>query len=444
MPQDCLHVDICAKRFSTSNLIQSPFQKGPRMHYQSMLESKKLRPDYHQMETVEKLQNLYEKLLNYKPKNKEDGFSWKSLFGFGKKPVLDNGFPKGLYMYGDSELVANSQFDVTGFSDILYNSTSIPKKRRVHFHNFMQDIHVRIHELKKVDPKNPDPISKIADDLVEQAWFLCFDELQVTDISDAMILRRLFTELFNRGVIIVVTSNRHPDELYKNGIQRESFIPAIQLLKERLDVHTLDSGIDYRKEKRETYKVYFCPIDTYNQNRIKKIWAGLLKGNAATPSEIKFLGRSLQLSETYKKNCKVTFKEICENPLSSVDYLEFVKYYDTVVLTDVPKLTLSQKNEARRFITLIDALYENKVKLIMSTEVPIDQLFTGDEEDFNGRFNNIPKAYGNWIMAPEKLKSAVFSSEEEIFAFQRAVSRLTEMQSTDYLGKELKFVLENV
>lgn len=213
--------------------------------------------------------------------------------------------------------------------DLLYNQVRIPtQRRRVHFHEFMLEIHDKIHRLKL--EKAVDPIRIIAQDIAREAWFLCLDELQVTDISDAMLLRQLFTELLNNNCVVVTTSNRHPDELYKNGIQRSSFLSTIDLLKERLVVHSLDSGTDYRRSARDSLQVYFHPLNDSNLEMINDVWNALVEkgGLPVNEKKIEFYGRHLVVPQTSGRLARMSFDELCRKSHSSVDYLELVKHFD--------------------------------------------------------------------------------------------------------------------
>ncbi|KAJ1564476.1 hypothetical protein HK096_007801, partial [Nowakowskiella sp. JEL0078] len=297
-----------------------------------------------------------------------------------KKPVIADPeplatTPKGLYLWGSVG---------TGKSmlmDIFYNTLPIPRKQRTHFHTFMQHVHTRIHVIRGSHRHSFDAIPHLAHEIAAHSWVLCFDELQVTDISDAMILRRLFAALVSRGVVFVTTSNRPPDELYKNGIQRKSFLPAISLLKRVNDVVELAGPIDYRKRDRMRIKVFFEGDD---DGAVDLLWRRLVEDQPVAPLTLNYLGRH----RTYPKTVdgtylRTTFAELCGQPASAADYLRLATQFRVVVLTDIPQMNQQSRNEARRFITLLDALYEARRVLICQASTDINRLFeeSGGEVD---------------------------------------------------------------
>ncbi|KAL1723492.1 AFG1-like ATPase-domain-containing protein [Schizophyllum commune] len=351
--------------------------------YDKRVESGMIRHDNHQRRIILKLQALHDQLLRYHPPpiahHSPSGFLTRLFSPAPTGPAAPPAdAPKGLYLFGD---VGTGK---TMLMDLFYSTLppSITRKRRVHFHAFMIDVHKRIHAAKQhLGRHGGDPIAPVARDLAEQAYVLCFDEFQVTDIADAMILRRLLETLLNHGVVIVMTSNRHPDDLYKNGIQRSSFIPAIELLKSHFEVTDLDSGTDYRRIPRALSQVYFDPLTEENKREVEKIFESLTD-DPADPielnRELETWGRKIIVPESTKRVAKFSFHDLCGKPMSAADYIKVTETFDTIFLMDVPKMGLESKDMARRFITFIDACYESKTKLFVTSEVPIYQVFSDE------------------------------------------------------------------
>jgi len=317
-------------------------------------------------------------------------------------------------------------------------------RERVHFNKFMLDVHKRIHRQKQKMPKvkstlgkKPfDPITPVAEEISEEAWLLCFDEFQVTDIADAAILKKLFTALFRNGVIIVATSNRHPNDLYKNGLQRGTFLPFIEILKNYCEVVPLDSGIDYRKlTLPKEGQVYFVGSKETCDPHIDRIIEEYkhIQGTDGAIRTLTILGRKLVLPLTYGRVLEATFNSLCKQALGAIDYLEISKEFDVLVLRDVPTMNLANRPEARRFITLIDTLYDNKVKFVMSSSVTIQNIFSIGAVTQREMETNMLLMDDLGINAKSDFaNSSIFTGEEELFAFERVISRLTEMQTADY------------
>ncbi len=285
--------------------------------------------------------------------------------------------------------------------DIFFDSASVALKQRVHFHAFMAQVHDRLHAWRqKTKGSKADPLPELAAELAEEAWLLCFDEFHVVNIADAMILARLFTGLFDLGVVVVATSNFPPDRLYEGGLQRERFLPFIDLLKQRLDVLELDGLLDYRLARLRELEVYHQPLGAAADAALEAAFARLTEGAAVAPDSLTVKGRSLEVPAAARGVARFGFAELCERPLGAEDYLALAQRYHTVVLAGVPMLTPERRDAARRFMVLIDALYEQRCNLIVSAEA-----------------------------APE----ALYPEGGGAFEFQRTVSRLNEMQSKDYV-----------
>jgi cell division protein ZapE len=279
------------------------------------------------------------------------------------------------------------------------------RKRRTHFHEFMLDVHERVHlwrqERKRGEVKGDDPIAPVAVALAEESWLICFDEFHVTDIADAMILGRLFARLFDHGVIVVATSNVAPDELYRDGLNRDLFLPFIALMQDRMDVVRLDARIDFRLEKLAGAPVWYADEDA--DVALDMAWERLTGAFGGAPVEIALRGRTIRVPQAARGVARFTFHQLCGQPLAASDYLKIAHHFHTILLDHIPVMSYDARDEAKRFIILIDTLYDHAVKLIASAEAEPDALYRASDG---------------------------FEAQE----FRRTASRLVEMRSAAYLG----------
>tara|TARA_R110002096_G_scaffold195101_2_gene377670 strand:- start:906 stop:2006 length:1101 start_codon:yes stop_codon:yes gene_type:complete len=359
----------------------------------ALLDSGDMRPDPVQRAAAERLQQLHDELFDYDrtpPSQQSKGFLNRLGFGGNKKAAA----PRGVYIYGP---VGRGKSMIM---DLFFDTAPIQRKRRVHFHAFMQEVQERVHARRKAGGEG-NPIPDTARAIADQATLLAFDEFQVENIADAMILARLFEALFAEGVVVVATSNVMPRNLYKDGLQRERFLPFIDLLIERLDVFELTSETDYRLDRLRGRATYHTPLDEAAADALDQAFSDLTDDAEPHAETLKVRGRELIAPVTAKGVARFTFEELCARPLGAADYLAIARRFHTVILAGIPLLPPAKRNESKRFVTLIDALYEAKVNLICSAAaLPADLSPQGDTA----------------------------------FAFQRTVSRLMEMQADDYIA----------
>ena len=362
--------------------------------YNALVYERGFESDPAQAKLVGKLDALAGRLEGYKAEAKPSGLSRL----FGAKPPEP---PRGLYIYGP---VGRGK---TMLMDIFFDAAPAPLKRRAHFHAFMADVHARLHQwrqaLKRGEVAGEDPIAPVAADLAREASLLCFDEFSVRDIADAMILGRLFTALFTAGVVVVATSNVAPDDLYKDGLNRALFLPFVALLKERLEMVELDARTDYRLEKLRRAPVYATPLGPKADAALDAAFLALTGHERGEPMTIELLGRRLEAPQAIDGVGRFDFDSLCRRPLGSADYLKLAQRFHTIILDRIPRLGESDRNEARRLIILIDALYDMRVKLIASAAGEPETLYSG-------------------------------ADRAEAFEFKRTASRLYEMRSADYLA----------
>ncbi len=358
--------------------------------------SGKLQADAAQLGVAAKLDHILTCFRETRPAKKKSALGWLFARGAGKPRHI-----RGLYVYGS---VGRGK---TMLMDMFFAKAPVERKRRLHFHEFMADVHGRIHEhrqkLKAGETKQADPVPPVAAALFAEAELLCFDEFTVTDIADAMILGRLFTELFSLGCVLIATSNVEPQNLYREGLNRSLFLPFIALLQENVDVITLDSPTDYRMEKLASLPVYMTPADERADAAMEAAWHQVIDGAKSAPDEIPMKGRSIHVPAAAGRAARFSFADLCEKPLGASDFLAIADRYDAIFIEHIPKLGPEKRNATKRFITLVDALYDNSVRLYATAAAPAEDLLS--------------ERHGT-----------------EGFEFDRTVSRLFEMRSPDYLA----------
>ena len=283
---------------------------------------------------------------------------------------------KGLYVYGE---VGRGK---TMLMDLFFATSAVKRKRRVHFHEFMADVHERVHgyrqEIKNGALPEQDPILRAAAAIAEETWLLCFDEFHVTDIADAMILGRLFTRLFELGIVVVATSNLAPGELYKDGLNRALFLPFIALLQQHCEVVRLDARIDFRLEKLTGMPTWYVPADAKAEAALDEAWRRLAGEHAGAPHELVVKGHIVRVPKAAMGVARFSFDDLCAQPLAAADYLKIAHEFHTIVLDRIPVMDYARRNEAKRFIILIDTLYDHAVKLLASAQAQPDALYRGD------------------------------------------------------------------
>src|SRR6201991_3155816 len=364
-----------------------------RAHYQALVSSGAIEADAAQARAVEAFAALEERLARYKPARKQ------GLLGrlFADKDEA----PRGLYIHGE---VGRGK---TMLMDLFFQLSPVAHKRRAHFHGFMADVHERIYgfrqNIARGEIADGDVIALTAESIFDQAWLLCFDEFHVTDIADAMILGRLFAKLLELGTVVVATSNVAPEDLYKGGLNRALFLPFITQIEAHMDVTRLDARTDFRLEKLTGVKMWLVPDDRDAADAINKAWAKMTGSAPCKPRDIAIKGRTLHVPCSAHGVARFSFADLCEAPLAASDYLRLARDYHTILVDHIPVMDYPERNAAKRFITLIDTLYDNAVKLMASA-------------------------------AADPLSLYLATDSNEANEFKRTSSRLIEMSSESYLA----------
>jgi cell division protein ZapE len=365
--------------------------------YDANVASGRIERDDAQLAIVEKLTQLEERIAQHNSTRNSSPLGWLFAAAERTQPPI-----KGFYIYGE---VGRGK---TMLMDLFFENSPVAHKRRAHFHEFMLDVHERIYLIRQKmrfgDHVGEDPIALVAEQLAAEAWLLCFDEFHVTDIADAMILGRLFARLFERQIVVVATANVPPDELYKDGLNRALFLPFIAMLNARMDVVRLSARTDFRLEKLAGQPVWYVPDDATADAALDQAWRRLTGGNHGAAQDLALKGRMVHVPRAFMGVARFSFHDLCEEPLAAADYLRIAREFHTIVLDHIPAMTYDNRNAAKRFIILIDTLYDMNVKLIASAATAPEALYIADEG---------------------------FEARE----FKRTASRLIEMGSQAYLAR---------
>src|SRR6185369_11448205 len=374
--------------------------KGPVANLAARRAAGQVRADPVQERIVQRLQAVHDRLaaLTHQPAARK-GFWARIGLAAAEKPPAG---PHGLYIWGP---VGRGK---SMLMDLFFADAPVAKKRRVHFHEFMLEVQARLHRRReelaaKGAPPEADTIVPIAKEIAQETRLLCFDEFQVTNIADAMILGRLFETLFEEGLTVIATSNRAPDDLYKNGLQRDRFLPFIELLKQRLEILELGGGHDYRMDRIRELDVYLTPLGAWATAKLDEAFRVLSGGADGEPRVLRTQGRDVPVPRAAPGVAMAHYVDWCARPMGAADFLCIADNFHTVILAEIPRMSPDNQDKAARFVTMIDSFYERKVKFVCSAAASPDRLYV---------------------------------EGDGAFEFQRTVSRLMEMQSPEYLALE--------
>lgn len=427
----------------------------PREQYERLHSAGVLQRDPRQEHALAQFSRLHDELHSHDPRRvrREPGVLARLL---GSSSATSH--PRGIYLYGGvgcgktmcmvrvgAPALRRGRMgppgpppDARRRQDMFFHAAPTPRKRRTHFHSFMLDVHQRMHRLRTAVAG--DPVPHLAEEIAAESHLLAFDEFQVTDIADATIMRRLFGELIERGTVVVATSNRHPDHLYEGGLNRALFLPFIDLLKDRCDVVAMEDGPDYRMASTAIAHTYNHPLGEAADRELDRFFAAATGRDAGEPRTIAVaMGRRLHVPDQANSVARFSFDDLFNRPLGAADYMALCRAFHTLIVHGVPRMAADDFNIARRFITFLDVVYEHNVRLVVAAEAPPEHLFDAFDNAAAASLEDSAAQTRDGVVEEDSgamQKAAQASGLKDIaFAYSRAVSRLTEIQSEEYLDR---------